>query len=145
MEPIDPEALAAQAVEMHAAKCNCAQCVACTLAPLVGADEDTCFRAAEALGAGLGGLTETCGALTGGALILGLANSSGIAERTSKAATYHLVRQLVTAFREKNGSTLCPELKGTTTTHLLCTCNDCIRDAAYLTACILREQESARS
>lgn len=145
MEFIDPEALASRAVEMHATGCNCAQCVACTLAPIVGADEDTCFRAAEALGAGLGGYTETCGALTGGALILGLANSSGIAERTSKAATYQLVRQLVTAFREKNGSTLCPELKGTTTTHPLCTCNDCIRDATYLTACLLKERGPARS
>lgn len=142
MEPINPEVLAAQAVEMHAAKCNCAQCVACTLAPLVGADEDMLFRAAEALGAGLGGLTETCGALTGGALILGLANSSGIAERTSKATTYRLVRQLVSAFREKNGSTLCPELKGTTTTHPLCTCNDCIRDATYLTARLLKNMRS---
>ncbi len=64
--PFDREALARRALELHGMKYNCAQAVACTLAPLIGADEELCFRAAEGLGGGMGGLTETCGAVSGG-------------------------------------------------------------------------------
>ena len=37
--PFDREALARRALELHGMKYNCAQAVACTLAPLIGADE----------------------------------------------------------------------------------------------------------
>ena len=110
--PFDREALARRALELHGMKYNCAQAVACTLAPLIGADEELCFRAAEGLGGGMGGLTETCGAVSGAAMAIGLANSNGQDDRTSKQATYRIVRKLVSDFREQNGSTLCPELKG---------------------------------
>ncbi len=62
--PFDREALARRALELHGMKYNYAQAVACTLAPLIGADEELCFRAAEGLGGGMGGLTETCGAVS---------------------------------------------------------------------------------
>ena len=52
--PFDREALARRALELHGMKYNCAQAVACTLAPLIGADEELCFRAAEGLGGGMG-------------------------------------------------------------------------------------------
>ena len=108
--PFDREALARRALELHGMKYNCAQAVACTLAPLIGADEELCFRAAEGLGGGMGGLTETCGAVSGAAMAIGLANSNGQDDRTSKQATYRIVRKLVNDFREQNGSTLCLSL-----------------------------------
>ena len=52
--PFDREALGRRALELHSMKYNCAQAVACTLAPLIGADEELCFRAAEGLGGGMG-------------------------------------------------------------------------------------------
>ena len=104
--PFDREALGRRALELHGMKYNCAQAVACTLAPLIGADEELCFRAAEGLGGGMGGLTETCGAVSGAAMAIGLANSNGQDDRTSKQATYRIVRKLVSDFREHNGSTL---------------------------------------
>ena len=85
--PFDREALGRRALELHGMKYNCAQAVACTLAPLIGADEELCFRAAEGLGGGMGGLTETCGAVSGAAMAIGLANSNGQDDRTSKQAT----------------------------------------------------------
>ena len=115
-------------------KYNCAQAVACTLAPLIGADEELCFRAAEGLGGGMGGLTETCGAVSGAAMAIGLANSNGQDDRTSKQATYRIVRKLVNDFREQNGSTLCPELKGIKTKQPLRSCDGCIVDALQLAA-----------
>lgn len=127
--PFDREALGRRALELHAMNYNCAQAVACTLAPLIGADEDLCFRAAEGLGGGMGGLTETCGAVSGAAMAVGLANSNGQDDRTSKQATYRIVRKLVSDFREQNGSTLCPELKGIKTKQPLRSCDGCIVDA----------------
>lgn len=115
-------------------KYNCAQAVACTLAPLIGADEELCFRAAEGLGGGMGGLTETCGAVSGAAMAIGLANSNGQDDRTSKQATYRIVRKLVSDFREQNGSTLCLELKGIKTKQPLRSCDGCIVDALQLAA-----------
>ena len=114
--PFDREALARRALELHGMKYNCAQAVACTLAPLIGADEELCFRAAEGLGGGMGGLTETCGAVSGAAMAIGLANSN------------------VNDFREQNGSTLCPELKGIKTKQPLRSCDGCIVDALQLAA-----------
>lgn len=130
----DREALADRALELRRLNHNCAQAVACTLAPFIGADEDACFRATEALGAGMGGLTETCGAVTGAGVIIGMANSNGQDDPTSKQDTYRIVRQLVADFREQNGSTSCPVLKGIETKQPLRSCNDCIVDALYLAA-----------
>ncbi len=132
--PFDREALGRRALELHGMKYNCAQAVACTLAPLIGADEELCFRAAEGLGGGMGGLTETCGAVSGAAMAIGLANSNGQDDRTSKQATYRIVRKLVSDFREQNGSTLCPELKGIKTKQPLRSCDGCIVDALQLAA-----------
>ena len=139
---LDREALERRALELHGVNYNCAQAVACTLAPAVRADEDLCFRATEALGAGMGGLTETCGAVTGAAVIIGMANSNGSDDPTSKQATYRIVRQLVADFRAQNGSTLCPELKGIGSSQPLRSCNGCILDALNLAADAL--ERSAR-
>ena len=143
--PFDREALGRRALELHGMKYNCAQAVACTLAPLIGADEELCFRAAEGLGGGMGGLTETCGAVSGAAMAIGLANSNGQDDRTSKQATYRIVRKLVSDFREQNGSTLCPELKGIKTKQPLRSCDGCIVDALQLAADAPPTNRSTRS
>lgn len=62
---LDINAYQAQAAEYHARGFNCAQAVACTLAPAVGLDPQVAFTLTEGFGAGMGGMTETCGALKG--------------------------------------------------------------------------------
>lgn len=136
---MDREALAHRAMELHERNCNCAQAVACALAPFVGADEDACFRTMEGFGGGMGGRTETCGAISGGVLVLSLAMSHGIDEPTNKAATYQLVSELVERFREQNGSTTCADLKGVITGTPLRSCIGCIEDALAITADLLEE------
>lgn len=133
----DHEALCAQAAGLHALGYNCAQCVACTLAPFVGANADTLFRATEALGGGMGGFTETCGALSGGIVVLGLANSNGTADPTSKPATYALARELVDAFRAETDATLCCDIKGAADATPSPKCPDCIARGVRQTATIL--------
>ncbi len=121
-----------RALELHHSGYNCAQSVACALGDLTNLDEDTLFRVAEGFGGGMGGFTETCGALSGAVVILGLRTSGGTANPKTKARTYARTRPVVAAFREKNGATRCPELKGMTGGPVLRSCDGCIEDACNL-------------
>ena len=135
----DTAGLVARALALHDRNFNCAQCVVCALAPRLGADEDVCFRASEGLGRGMGGMSETCGAVSGGAMAIGLATSNGAADPTSKELTYRYARRLVEAFRAKNGSTICADLKGERTGAPLRSCSGCIEDGVALAAGLLDE------
>ena len=130
-DTLDEDTLAVRAHELHASGFNCAQSVICVLGPALGADEDLCFRLAEGLGAGLGGRTETCGALLGAAMAVGLARSNGCADPTTKGATYGLVAPLTAAFAEKYGTTTCSALRAQDATGEmpLSICADCIDTA----------------
>ena len=76
---LDITACQAQAAEYHARGFNCAQAVACTLAPAVGLDPQVAFTLTEGFGAGMGGMTETCGAISGAVAIMGFVMSDGMA------------------------------------------------------------------
>ena len=58
---LDITACQAQAAEYHARGFNCAQAVACTLAPAVGLDPQVAFTLTEGFGAGMGGMIELFG------------------------------------------------------------------------------------
>lgn len=61
-------------------------------------------------------------------------------EPTSKAATYKIMRKLTSRFREKNGSELCHELKGSNNNGVpLRECRGCVEDAATILEEILAE------
>ena len=138
---LDINACQAQAAEYHARGFNCAQAVACTLAPAVGLDPQTAFTLTEGFGAGMGGMTETCGAISGGIMALGQVQSSGFDAPGSKGATYRRARAYCDAFREKNGSTVCRELKGVdAASGPLRNCAGCIDDAIDLFCDIMNEQ-----
>lgn len=125
-------------LENHKKGYNCCQAVACAYCDLVGMDEQTMFRAAEAFGAGMGGMQATCGAVSGAVLLAGLKNSGGNLENpTTKGATYKLSREIAKQFQEKNGSVVCKELKGMESGCPLRSCDGCIEDAAVLAEKIL--------
>lgn len=122
-----------ETVKKHNHGYNCAQAVACTYCDLVGMDEETMFRVTEAMGAGMGGMEGTCGAVNGACVLAGLKNSTGNLEKpNSKAGTYQLSREIVKRFKEQNGTVVCKELKGVGTGTVLRACQDCIMDAAAL-------------
>ncbi|MDY2778184.1 MAG: C-GCAxxG-C-C family protein [Collinsella sp.] len=130
---LDREALKARAAELHETGFNCAQSVLCALAPALGIDAETAFRLAEGFGAGMGGLTETCGAISGAVMALGQTESDGMEAHASKGRTYRLARELCRGFQEMNGSTVCRELKGVgSETGPLRSCAGCIDDAVDL-------------
>ena len=91
---LDITACQAQAAEYHARGFNCAQAVACTLAPAVGLDPQTAFTLTEGFGAGMGGMTETCGAISGAVAIMGFVMSDGMVNPKTKGQTYKLSREI---------------------------------------------------
>ncbi len=118
---------------LHDKGYNCAQAIACAYADLVGADAQTLFAATEALGLGMGGMEGTCGALSGACVICGLAKSGADLEKpTTKGATYKVSRELVSRFNELSGATRCRDLKGIDTGEVLCSCPQCIENAARI-------------
>ena len=129
-----------ETIKRHDIGYNCAQAVACTYCDLVGVDEELMFRLTEALGAGMGGMEGTCGAVTGACVIAGMKASTGNLEKpNSKKDSYQLSREILKQFKEQNGSVVCKELKGVGTGNVLRACDDCIKDAAAICEKVLFE------
>lgn len=143
MMPQEKEERVARALEMHAKGYNCAQCVACALSDLTDVDRNTLFRLMEGFGGGMGGFSETCGALSGGVAVIGYRNCEGQQNPKTKGSTYKLTRSLVDAFRDANGSTLCPDLKGLRGNPPLRSCDGCIEDGVRMTLDVLEAAKAA--
>ena len=102
---------------------NCAQAVACTYCDIVGIDEETIKNITNAFGLGMGCSEGTCGSLVGAGVVLGLVCKD-------KAQSMKEMKVIMSKFKERNGSTICKELKGLETKKMLRACNDCVADAA---------------
>lgn len=104
---------------------NCAQAVACTFADCTNLSEEIISAATSAFGTGMGTMEGTCGALVGAGTILGLKINDRVKARAS-------MKNIMTRFKEKNGATVCYQLKGIDTGTPLRDCNGCCADAAEL-------------
>ena len=104
---------------------NCAQAVACVFADEAGLESDTLRKLGACFGLGMGTMEATCGALCGAQMIQGLMKFEGKNLRNDAAELYK-------AFTEKCGGSLCKELKGVGTGKVLCSCDDCVRNAVEL-------------
>ena len=127
------------AAALHKSGYNCAQAVACTFADRVNLTEDELFRVMEGFGLGMGGTRGTCGAITGAVAIVSLLNSRGISDTANKGATYKIARQITQRFEEKNGVSLCHQLKGIETGTVARSCPGCIGDAVEILENVLEE------
>lgn len=137
---LDITACQAQAAEYHARGFNCAQAVACTLAPAVGLDPQTAFILTEGFGAGMGGMTETCGAISGAVAIMGFVMSDGMDNPKTKGQTYKLSREIAKRFKTKNTSTVCGTLKVIGSDNgPLRSCPGCIDDAIEIACDVLKQ------
>lgn len=121
-----------KALELHHSRRNCAQCIACAFGDVLKEDEQTLFRMAEAFGGGMGCM-KTCGAVTAMGMVIGLYGSDGNLEKPgTKGKSAKLMRQAIAMFEERNGSTVCSELKGVGTGKVLRSCDGCVTDAAEI-------------
>lgn len=90
---------------------NCCQAVVGAFADLFGMDEKTAMKFAEGMGAGMGRMRLTCGAVSGMALLAGLKLSHGEAgDMTARTKIYSVIQQMTNEFKEQNGSIICAEL-----------------------------------
>ena len=104
---------------------NCAQAVACVFADEAGLSEDTLRKLGACFGLGMGTMEATCGALCGAQMVQGLVKFHGKPVRNDAAELYK-------AFTEKCGGSICRELKGVGTGKVLCSCDDCVRNAVEI-------------
>ena len=71
------------------------------------------MRLAAPFGGGMARMGETCGAVTGAFMVIGLQLGNTTAEdQESKERTYQLVREFVRRFAARHGSIKCRELLG---------------------------------
>ncbi len=127
------------AMEYHKKGYNCAQAVACVFCKEMGISEKEIYKIAEGFGFGMG-MMDTCGALTGLFMLIGMKNSGGIElVGKTKADTYKKTREYAEKFNEINGSVYCRELKGVESGKAIVPCDKCICDAVELAEQFLKE------
>lgn len=91
---------------------NCTQAVVSTYGPQFGIDREAALKIAGAFGSGMG-MGETCGAVTGALMVIGLKHSKvkGIA-LLSKEKTAEVAHEFITKFKARHGTMVCRELLG---------------------------------
>ena len=101
-----------QAVEMFSQRYNCAQSVLACCGAKFGLGRDLAVRLAAGLGGGLA-RGDTCGAVSGAILALGLRFASlDPQDGAAKAKVYNLARQLQWRFEQRNKTVRCNDLLG---------------------------------
>jgi C_GCAxxG_C_C family probable redox protein len=104
---------------------NCCQAVLLAYADELHMDPGTLMKLGSAFGSGMATMDGTCGALVGAEMVLGLLGKQPVRADA---------KQLFTAFERQCGSSVCKTLKGVGTGRMLCSCEDCVRNAAQLAA-----------
>ena len=101
-----------KAVERFKSGFNCSQAVLGSYCEQFGLDCEQAFKVATGFGGGMH-IGETCGAVTGAFMVLGLKYGSTTAEdKAAKAKTYEKVVEYTNKFKARNGSVVCKELLG---------------------------------
>lgn len=92
---------------------SCAQAVFSTFSPQLGLDRELALKVAGGFGGGMGRMGQTCGAVTGAFMVIGLEYTSTRAEDDqAKEKAYSLVKEFAEEFTSRNGSIVCSELLG---------------------------------
>lgn len=94
-----------RAKEYFSSGCNCAQAVSLAFGDLVDVPEETLKLLSLPFGGGIGRLRQTCGSVTGAALLVGL-----LFPDYGKSEAYAVVQEIARRFQQKNGSYICAEL-----------------------------------
>ena len=101
---------------------NCCQAVLVAFADKLGKGEDDLLRLGSGFGSGMATMEGTCGALVGAIMVSSLLSAEGEARSNS--------RSIMSRFKELcGGATICRDLKGIETGKMLCSCEDCVRNA----------------
>ncbi len=92
---------------------NCAQSIFGAFADHYGLDRDIALKISSGFGGGMGRSGRTCGAVTGGYMVIGLKNGMGTnKDLEAKDKTYQIINEFSDHFQERNGSMICKEILG---------------------------------
>ncbi len=109
-------------IEYKHSGCNCCQAILMAYADLLGLEKDKLMSLGAGFGMGMGCMEGTCGALCGAVIVAGIL--------TNGNKTTFVSKQIHQSFKEKSGATICKDLKGVETGKILCSCDDCVKNAA---------------
>lgn len=98
-------------VDEQFSKFNCAQTIFSLFAPDFGIDEKTALKIASGFGGGMA-CAETCGAVTGAYMVIGLKYGHVTPNPDEKANTKMMVKKFNEKFKEAHGSLICKQLTG---------------------------------
>jgi C_GCAxxG_C_C family probable redox protein len=92
---------------------NCAQAILATYGKEFNLERDTALKLASGFGGGMGAMGQTCGAVTGAFMIIGLKyGATSCSDEEVKINTYKLIRKFAERFKSRNGTNICKELLG---------------------------------
>ncbi len=92
---------------------NCSQSVLSTYSKLFGLNHEVALKIAQAFGGGMARMGQTCGAVTGAFMVIGLKHGKVKAEdEEAKEKSYKIVREFVKRFKSLHGSIMCKDLLG---------------------------------
>jgi len=133
---------------------NCSQSILATYGPQFGLDENSAFKIACGFGGGMAQQGNTCGAVSGAFMVLGLKHGNTVVEDSNvKLETYELVQKFTKHFIARHNTTKCNDLLGydisspedlqiMTEKNLFSTlCPGFVKDAAEILEELLNEQE----
>lgn len=101
-----------EAAELFRNGCACSQAVLAVYAEPLGLSRETAMQIATGFAGGMR-LGDTCGAVTGALMVLGLRHASENCDTAAgRADVYARVVEFAKRFREKNGTLVCRELLG---------------------------------
>ena len=99
-----------QAVEKFKSGFNCSQAVFGSYSEQLDLDRQTALKVATGFGGGMR-MSETCGAVTGAFMVLGLKYGNATAENTqAKEKTYEKIQEFTKRFKVRSGSVTCKDL-----------------------------------
>jgi len=100
-----------KALEYFRSGLNCAQSVLKAFTDSMHADESLLLGVSVGFGGGMGRLQETCGAVTGACMVIGIHNSEKFTDNSEmKEASYAMIQKFSNQFKTLNGATDCKTL-----------------------------------
>jgi len=98
-------------VDERFSKFNCAQTVFSLFAAELGIDEKTALRISSGFGGGMA-CAETCGAVTGAYMVIGMKHGHDVSDADKKVHTKIQIRKFNEKFKAEHDSLICKELTG---------------------------------
>jgi C_GCAxxG_C_C family probable redox protein len=100
-----------KAISSYRSGLNCAQTVITAYSDDLNFDKNLALNMSSGFGAGMGRLQETCGAVTGAYMILGIFNGNKYDDnKVKKEVTYSMIQKFNDNFKQIHGSSDCKSL-----------------------------------